>query len=71
MERITVSSSNIRSIGYDASSSTLEVEFKSGSIYQYMGVPQNEYDSLMNAASIGRHLNSNIKGRYRYVEVSL
>ncbi len=69
MERISVSSSNICSIGYEASSLTLEVEFKSGSIYQYMGVPQNEYDSLMSAASIGRHLNSNIKGRYRYVEV--
>ena len=69
MDRISVSSSNIRSIGYEASSLTLEVEFKSGSVYQYMGVPKNEYEALVNAASIGRHLNSNIKGRYRYVEV--
>ena len=69
MDRILVSSSNIRSIGYEASSLTLEVEFKSGSVYQYMGVPQNEYEALMNAASIGRHLNRNIKGQYRYVEV--
>lgn len=69
MDRIAVSSSNIRAIGYEASSQTLEVEFKSGSVYQYMGVPQNEYEALMNATSIGRHLNSNIKGQYRYVEV--
>ena len=69
MDRISVRSSNIRSIGYEASLLTLEVEFKSGSVYQYMSVPQNEYESLMNAASIGKHLNRNIKGRYRYVEI--
>jgi len=69
MDRISVGSSNIRSIGYEASSLTLEVEFKSGSVYQYMGVPKNEYEALVNAASIGRHLNSNIKGRYPYIEV--
>jgi hypothetical protein len=69
MDRTLVRSSNIRSIGYEASSLTLEVEFKSGSLYQYMGVPQNQYEALMNARSIGRHLNSNIKGRYRYVQI--
>lgn len=69
MDRIAVSSSNIRSIGYEASSLTLEVEFKSGSVYQYIGVPQNEYEALLNASSVGRHLNSNIKERYRYKEI--
>ena len=69
MERITVASSNVRSIGYDACSLTLEVEFKSGSIYQYIGVPQSEYESLMNAPSIGKYLNNYIKGHYRFVQV--
>lgn len=39
MDRETVQSSNIASVGYDLSSSTLEIEFKSGGIYQYSGVP--------------------------------
>ena len=43
MERQSVSSSNLRSIGYDHSSSTLEVEFNNGSIYQYFDVPENVY----------------------------
>ena len=36
MDRTPVVSSNINSIGYDASSSVLEVEFRSG-LYQYFG----------------------------------
>lgn len=33
MERVKVSSSNIRSIGYEESTKTLEIEFKQGSVY--------------------------------------
>ena len=69
MDRISISSSNIRSIGYETNSLTLEVEFRSGSVCQYMDVPQNEYEALMNASSTGKYLNSNIKGCYRYVQV--
>ena len=66
MERIPVSSSNIRAIGYDANSETLEVEFLNDSVYQYSGVPQGEYDGLMSADSHGIYLNTRIKGRYPY-----
>jgi len=69
MDRTLVSSSNIHSIGYEAHSQTLEVEFKSGNVYQYMGVSRCEYESLMNSVSIGRYLNNNIKGQYRYVQL--
>lgn len=61
MERQSVSSSNLRSIGYDHSSSTLEVEFNNGSIYQYFDVPENVYDELMNASSHGQYFDINIK----------
>ena len=68
MDRISVQSSNIRSVGFEASSSTLEVEFNSGSVYQYLNVPESEYEGLMNAASKGRYLNRNIKGRYEDIK---
>ena len=64
MERAFVSSSNIRSIGYDPDSMTLEVEFNTGGVYQYPGVPQFEYDALMNAGSKGTYFNANIKSRF-------
>jgi hypothetical protein len=38
MQRTRVSSSSIVSIGYDASSQVLEVQFRSGSVYQYSDV---------------------------------
>ena len=64
MERIRVRSSNISSIGYDADSRTLEVEFNSGSIYQYSQVPEMVYDGLMGARSYGTYFNGNIRDNY-------
>lgn len=69
MNRISVSSSNISSIGYDPASQTLEIEFHDGSIYQYDGVPQSAYDGLMNAGSHGQYLNQHIKDVYPYHKV--
>jgi len=64
MKRETVSSSNLRSIGYDISTQTLEIEFNSGGIYRYSHVPENIYNGLMNAPSHGRYFNYFIKNTY-------
>jgi hypothetical protein len=69
MYRIPVSSSDIRSVGYDPSSSTLEVEFVSGGIYHYFDVPEHLYHGLLNAPSKGRFLHQYIKFNYRYQRV--
>ena len=69
MERYTVASSNIASIGYDAGTETLDVEFLSGAIYQYYNVSQNMYEQLMQAGSKGRFLNTYIKNAYPYSHV--
>lgn len=60
MERTPVVSSNVASVGYDPETSTLEIQFKSGGIYQYPGVDPNTHLSLMGAESIGRFVNQNI-----------
>ncbi|NMR36041.1 KTSC domain-containing protein [Chryseobacterium aquaticum] len=69
MNRQSVISSNIASIGYDTSSQTLEIEFLNGSVYQYFDVPQHVYNGLMSADSHGQYLAQNIKGVYRYSKV--
>ncbi len=69
MLRIPVSSSTIRSIGYDGQSSILEVEFISGEIYQYFNVSEYLHQGLMSASSKGQFLNDNIKYGYRYQKV--
>lgn len=61
MERIPVQSSNLASVGYNADSLTLEIEFYHGGIYQYYGVPQDIYDGLINAPSKGTYFHQNIK----------
>lgn len=69
MNRISVNSTSIASIGYDPDTQTLEVEFNNGNVYQYFDVPQVVYDSFISADSHGKFLNSNIKGIYRYARV--
>jgi hypothetical protein len=64
MDRTPVRSSNIRSLGYDPSSRTLEVEFHSGGLYQYSGVPGAIYQGFMRAASKGSYFHDHIRGRY-------
>ena len=69
MERISVSSSNIRSIGYDKLANTLEVEFISGDIYQYFNVPEYLYQQFLSTSSHGEFLNSHIRYNYRYQKI--
>lgn len=69
MEMINVSSSNIEAVGYDADSSTLQVEFKNGGTYQYFDVPESVFIGLRDASSVGGYLAAHIKGVYRYSKV--
>jgi KTSC domain len=61
MERQSVESSNLASVGYDAENEILEIEFNHGGVYQYFDVPENIYESLMNADSLGQYFDRNIK----------
>lgn len=71
MQRTSVSSSNIASIGYDAEQEILEVEFLNGSVYQYSGVPESLYSELMSADSHGSYLDTYIKkGGFSYNKIS-
>ena len=61
MERQSVESSNLASVGYDAKNEILEVEFNHGGVYQYFDVPENVYEELMSASSHGQYFDRNIK----------
>lgn len=70
MDRIKVSSSNIVSVGYDDDTSTLEVEFKSGSVYQLKKVPYDIYSDFLKSPSLGRFFNSRIRPKFQSEKVS-
>ena len=61
MKRQPVESSNLKSVGFDKGSSTLEVEFHSGKVYSYCPVSEGMYDELMAADSVGSHFAKAIK----------
>lgn len=69
MMRQPVKSSNIREVGYDAPSQTLEVQFRTGGVYQYLGVPHSVYQGLMQAASHGSYFQRHVRNRYSYRRV--
>lgn len=69
MERAFVTSTTISSIGYDPEDRILEVEFLTGSVYQYLGVPQEQHDGIMNSDSKGKYLHHNIKNSYTCVKL--
>ena len=61
MERISVASTTMNSVGYDIESRILEIEFTGGVIYQYFDVPEDIYLDLMSAESKGRYFNLVVK----------
>ena len=70
MDRRQVASSNIRAIGYDITRQTLEVEFLSGRVYQYYGVPEYLPQQIMQASSKGQFLNQCVKNAFPYSRTS-
>lgn len=66
---ITVNSSTIEAIGYDGSAMTLRVKFKNGALYEYSEVPQYVYDAVIESESVGKALNSEVKGKYEFVKL--
>jgi hypothetical protein len=61
MNRIAVESDTLATIGYDVGCGILELEFRSGAIYQFFGVPYSVYEALLTAPSKGRYFNGAIR----------
>lgn len=64
-----VTSSNIQGVAYDRDTQTLYIQFKNGSEYSYANVPNDEYEELIEASSVGSYFNDNIKGQYAFTRV--
>ena len=70
MNRTQITSSNLRSVGYDPATSTLEVEFRHGDVYQYFDVPAARHTGLLSAYSHGAYFDTFIKnGGYAYQHI--
>ena len=62
-------SSQVHSIGYDANTKTLAVQFNSGGTYHYHDVPQEKFNAMRDAESPGSHLGKHIKGAHKFTKL--
>ena len=69
IERAAVESSSLVSIGFAREARVLEIEFRSGAIYRYLGVPLAVFDGLKKAESKGRYFAQSIRGKYEFQRV--
>lgn len=68
MKREPVNSKSVVSVGYDAETQELEVEWPSG-IYRYAGVSEETYAELQAAESIGKFILARIKPGRQWARV--
>ena len=66
MEMIRVSSSAISAVGYDAQTRRMKITFVQGHTYDFCGVSQQVFDSLLRASSKGSYYNDFIKDHYQF-----
>ena len=51
-----------RAAGYDASTSTLRIEFRDGAVYDYHGVSPDMWQAVQRVPSVGKWINRNLAG---------
>jgi len=64
---LPVRSSLLTSVAYDHDRATLQLEFRSGAVYQYFHVPRQSYQDLWQADSHGAYFNRHIRTFFQYV----
>lgn len=69
IRRIPVESTALASIGYSKRLRALEVEFRNGAVYRYLGVEPAVYGALQKAPSKTRFYDQNIRHKYRSLHV--
>jgi hypothetical protein len=70
MERSPLESSSVASAGYDDVTLVLEIEFASGRIYQFDGVPRGVFDWLLRTPNKGSYVARMINNKYAYRDVT-
>lgn len=57
------------SVGYDNTTKILEIEFHTGLVYQYLGVPPKVYADLMHSGEIGKYFSEKVRPKFQTKQV--
>jgi lysyl-tRNA synthetase, class II len=69
MTRKLITSTGLKSVGYDAVAHVLEVELQSGPVSRYFDVPPSVYQALMSAPSKSQYFDDNVEGKYEHRQI--
>ena len=69
MARVDLQSISLNAATYLDQSAFLELEFRSGAIYRYLGVSEQLYQELLSAESKGRYYNQHLRNRFTYAKI--
>ena len=70
VERQAVKSRIMSSVGYDDTTKILEIEFQTGLVYQYLGVPPKVYADLMHSGEIGKYFSEKVRPKFQTKQVA-
>jgi hypothetical protein len=68
-EMIPVTSSNVKELGYDLATNKLYVSFIKSGIYVYDDVPEEIFNEVLNAESVGKAFIAKVKDKYPYSKI--
>jgi hypothetical protein len=66
---IDLQSTSLHAATYQDQSALLELEFRDGTSYRYLGVPEQVYQELLRSESKGRYFNQYIRNRFQGAKV--
>jgi hypothetical protein len=69
VERQPVKSRILRSVGYDDRTKILEIEFHTGLVYQYSGVPPKVFADLMHSEESGKYFSEKVRPKFHTKQV--
>jgi len=69
MHRTAVAANGIAQVGYEDGSEILEIEFKSGNVFQFFNVPPKMFHQLMDTPFKEFYYQNNIYDRFPYKRV--
>ncbi len=71
LERQPVKSRILRSVGYDDTTKILEIEFHTGLVYHYSGVPLKVYKDFMHSGEPGKYFSEKVRPRFQTKQVDV
>ena len=69
MRHVDVQSTLIHSVGYDAETGVLEVQFQDGNTYRFYDVEPEVYEEFLDAPSKGQYFNDYIRDAYLFTRL--